>query len=91
MAISARTDGNGAPVTSAEEVRRLAGPLNDDAVAEILRVGASREELEIAARYAQGDGDLLDRAGHPLSGRAAQLYEILRDEEADEEDFAAPP
>lgn len=78
------------PVTSAEEVRHIAGPLNDEAVAAILRVGPSLEELELAARYALGEGDVVDRAGHPLAGRVAQLYEILSAEEADEEPRAAP-
>lgn len=77
------------PVTSAEEIRHVAGPLNDEAVAAILRVGPSLEELEVAARYALGEGDLVDRAGHPLAGRVAQLYEILSAEDADEDDRAA--
>lgn len=77
MAPAARTSSKDPPIASAADIRHLAGPLDDDAVAEILRVGASVEELEIATRYARGEGDLADRAGHPLSGRAAQVYEIL--------------
>ncbi len=78
------------PVMSAEEIRHVAGPLNDEAVAAILRLGPSFEELEVAARYVIGEGDLVDRAGHPLSGRVAQLYEILSAEEADEDPRADP-
>lgn len=77
------------PVTSVEEVRHVAGPLNDEAVAAILRVGPSLVELESAARYALGEGDLADRAGHPLAGRVAQIYEILSADDADEEERAA--
>ena len=90
MATLRKSNSKFVPVTSADEVRHVAGPLNDDAVAAILRVGPSLEELEVAARYALGEGDLVDRAGHPLSGRVAQLYEILSAEEADEEPRAAP-
>jgi hypothetical protein len=61
MASAAKTDSKGKPVTSAAEIRRVAGPLNDHAVAEIIRIGPSLEELEIAVRYAGGEGDLLDR------------------------------
>jgi hypothetical protein len=77
------------PVTSAAEVRHLAGPLNDDVVAAVLKIGPSLEELEMAASYARGEGDLIDRAGHPLTGRLAQVYEILSAEAADEEERAA--
>jgi hypothetical protein len=81
-------DSKDAPVLSAEEIRHVAGPLNDEAVAAILRIGPSLEEIESAARYALGDGDLVDRAGHPLAGRVAQLYEILSAEGADEDERA---
>lgn len=90
MASFAKGDSKNVPVTTAAEVRHVAGPLNDDAIAAILRIEPSLEELESAARYALGEGDLVDRAGHPLSGRVAQLYEILSAEEADEEERAAP-
>lgn len=77
MATATKPASKDVSLTSAAEVRHVAGPLDDDVVAEILRLGASLEELEIAARYVRGEGDLADRAGHPLSGRVAQLYEIL--------------
>ena len=90
MATPRKGDSKSVPAMSAEEIRHVAGPLNDDAVSAIMRVGPSLEELELAARYALGEGDRLDRAGHPLTGRVAQLYEILSAEEADEEPRAAP-
>jgi hypothetical protein len=76
------------PVTSAAEVRHLAGPLNDDAVAAVLRIGPSQEELEMAASYVRGEGDLVDRAGHPLTGRIAQVYEVLSADDAGEDEGA---
>jgi hypothetical protein len=73
---------------SADEVRRLLGPLDDDAVTQILHIGPSFTELEVVARYMEGEGDRVDRVGHPLSGRAAQVYEILRSLEEDLEEMA---
>jgi hypothetical protein len=70
-----------APVLSADDVRRLAGPLDDESVAEILKLGASADEVEIAAGYAVGDGDRFDRLGHELTGKVAAIYEILRADE----------
>ena len=43
----------------------------------------------MAARYVRGEGDLVDRAGHPLSGRVGQIYEILSAEEAREDERVA--
>jgi len=90
MAKSVKGDSKTIPVTTAEEVRRIAGPLNDAAVAAILRIEPSLEELETAAAYALGEGDRADRAGHPLSGRVAQIFDILGADEADDEERAAP-
>ena len=86
MAPAAKTESKDPPIASAADILHLAGPLDDETVAEILRLGASIEELEIATRYARGEGDLVDRAGHPLSGRVAQLYEILSAEQEPEEE-----
>jgi hypothetical protein len=35
------------------------------------------EDLEVAASYLLGEGSEVDRLGHPLTGKVAQLYEIL--------------
>jgi len=40
-------------------------------------------ELEQAAIWHRGDGDVLGKAGRALSGKAARVFEILA---ADEED-----
>jgi hypothetical protein len=66
------------PVTSSAEVRHLVGPVGDDTVLAILKCEASVEDLEVAASYVLGDGSALDRAGHPMVGKVAQLYDILR-------------
>jgi hypothetical protein len=43
----------------------------------IQKCQASVDDLEVAAAYAQGEGSTLERAGHPMTGRVAQLYDIL--------------
>jgi hypothetical protein len=68
-------------MASAVEVRHLAGPVGDDTISAILKLGASLEELEAAAIYARGEGDYIDRLGHPMSGKVGQLYDILTADE----------
>ena len=86
MPHSIKSDSGEVPVTSPDELRHLLGPLNDDAVAQILRVGPSLGELEIVARFAEGEGDRVDRMGHKLTGRAAEVFVILSREQAAPED-----
>ena len=71
-------EGSGAspPLTSAE-VRRAAGEVSDVTVAAVLACAPSQEELEVAATYLRGEGSKADQQGHPLSGKVAQLYDIL--------------
>lgn len=69
------------PVTSAAEVRHLAGPVADETVMAILKCAAPVEDLEVAVGYVQGEGDALERVGHRLVGKVAQLYDILSSDE----------
>jgi len=69
------------PVTSSTEVRHLVGPVADDTILAILESGASIEELEVVASYLQGEGNEVDRLGHPMTGKVAQLYDILSADE----------
>ncbi|MGZ5917504.1 MAG: hypothetical protein ACXWJ4_09325 [Methyloceanibacter sp.] len=79
---ASRTDGSKKqPPLTSDEIRRLGGPLADNTVAAILATGASIADLEAAVIYARGEGDYVDRLGHPLIGTMAQLSDILaRDE-----------
>jgi hypothetical protein len=47
----------------------------------ILETGASSADLEVAVIYARGEGNYVDRRGHPLSGKAAQVSDILAKDE----------
>lgn len=69
------------PITSAEEVRQLAGPVADHTIAEILGLLPTTQDLEVAIVYAQGEGDVAGAEGHALSGKSARIYEILAEDE----------
>jgi hypothetical protein len=76
-----RGDSKEQPLLSSEEVRQLVGPISDHTLFAILGIGASIADLEVALTYARGEGDYVDRAGHPLSGTAAQVADILAKDE----------
>ena len=69
------------PVTSAEEIRHLAGPVADDTIAEILGLMPTTADLEVAILYAQGEGDIIATEGYALSGKSARIYEILTEDD----------
>jgi hypothetical protein len=67
---------NASPVTAAD-VRHVAGAVADATVAAVLKTEPSMEEMEVAGSYLRGEGSKVDRAGHPMTGRVAQIYDIL--------------
>ena len=69
--------GDSKVLTSSIEVRHVVGPVIDDTISAILKFEPSMEDLEVAASYLRGEGSEVDRLGHPLTGKVAQLYEIL--------------
>jgi hypothetical protein len=75
--MAAKGDPTKMPIASADEVRHLAGPLEDHAVAEILGLVPTAEDLEVAVAYASGEGDIAGTEGHEISGKPALIYEIL--------------
>ena len=68
-----RGDSKLLPVTSAAEIRQMAGPVTDHTIAAILNTEPSFEDLEVAAAYARGDGDTVDRlrSRHDRKGQRA--------------------
>jgi hypothetical protein len=86
MKRSQKGDSKDLPVTSAEEVRHLVGPVADHTIAEILGLLPTTEDLEVAIVYAQGEGDVAGTKGHPLSGKSARIYEILAEDDAYQSD-----
>jgi hypothetical protein len=67
------------------EVRRLLGDLDDETIAEIMKLQPTVPDLEAAAACLGSSQPTLD--GHPLSAATAGILDIvLRDEEEDEPD-----
>jgi hypothetical protein len=65
------------PVLSTGDVLRTVGPVADDTLLAILKCEPSVEDLEVASSYLRGEGSKVSRSGHPMSGKVAQLYDIL--------------
>ena len=78
-------DGNDPAVATADTVRSLFRDIPDDTCAAILRLGPTVEDLETVEAYLAGEDDVMGKTGHPLSGVAAEVYELLSAEEADED------
>ena len=70
-----------------DDVRRLCGDVTDDRAARMISTGATVNDLEVALAWSAGESDVMGEERKPLSGRAAELYELLPstldDEEAD--------
>ncbi|MDQ1077881.1 hypothetical protein [Pseudoroseomonas cervicalis] len=69
---------------TSKDITAILGPVDETMMAELLRSGASREELAEAWAWAQNDEALVN-AGRPLpSGRVAQLMALIAPAEDDE-------
>ena len=74
-----------------DDVRRLCGDIPDWKIADIVAKDPTIEEIEVALAWAAGESDIMGKERHPLSGKTAELYEILvADEEWDEEQGTTP-
>ena len=72
---------SGATFATLADVLRLASNIENGKALEILALQPTIEELEEAAIWAAGNGDLLGKEGRPLSGTAAAIFDILTAEE----------
>jgi hypothetical protein len=77
MTTSRKGNSKDLPITSADDVRHFTGPIADHTILEILSLGPTAEDLEVAVIHAQGEGDIAGIEGHTLLGKSAQIYEIL--------------
>jgi hypothetical protein len=64
-----------------DELRAIAGNLDDEKAIDILNLQPTSAELEQAIIWASGDGDLLAKGGHTMTGKVAEIVEILTAEE----------
>jgi hypothetical protein len=70
-----------------EETRALIGPADDDALAEIVKLGATRAELAAAVAWIENDEAMLNEGRHIPSGRVAQIVDIIKAREEEDEDL----
>jgi hypothetical protein len=76
---------NQPPKAGADDVLRVLGELSPDRTAAILALEPTQADLELAALWAQGDGDLPAMYGHMLTGTPATIVEIVRPDWEDDE------
>ena len=70
------------------EILRLFGAIDDHKAEEIIELNPSPDELEVAAAYVAGMNDVMGKEHHPLTGKAAKIYEIVsRDETLGEDEY----
>jgi hypothetical protein len=68
-------------VVGRDHVTLILGEMDEARIVEILALKPTLLELEEAATWAAGDGDILARTGHPLSAVAARIVDILTSDE----------
>lgn len=67
------------PVT-ASEICEILGSLDDAVVTAILALGATRDEIREAQAWLGSDDYLHRTLHHQLSGRAAEVFQLLEEE-----------
>jgi hypothetical protein len=70
----------------AEMVRRLGGDILDQTVTAIVATGGSLADLETAMAFVYGESDAMGEERRPLSGAAAEIYDLLTLEQGDAEE-----
>lgn len=73
---------------SATALREILGDLGERKVIAILDLHPSLTQLEQALLWANGDGDMLGKTGHPMDATVARIIDIIV---AEEEEEARPP
>lgn len=81
QAMSGRQSASGAAEVGRDDVRRILGDIDEDKILEILALKPTFAELEEAAIWVSGDGDVLARSGRPLTGLVADIVDILTADE----------
>lgn len=67
-----------------EDLKRILGDIDASKLSEILALKPTLAVVEEAALWANGDGDVLAKSGHPLTGVIAKIVDILTAEEESE-------
>ena len=66
-----------------DDLLRILGEIDERKALDILALHPTVADIEEAAIWVGGDGDVLAKAGQPLTGIAAEIFDILT---ADEEE-----
>jgi hypothetical protein len=74
------------PKAGPDDILRSLGELSPDRIAAILALGPTQTDLELAALWAQGEGDVPAMYGHMLTGKPAAIIDIVRPDWEEEED-----
>jgi len=64
-----------------DDISRLLGGLDERKTLDILALRPTFAEVEQAAVWLTGDGDVLAKSGHPLAGVVAEIVDILTPDE----------
>lgn len=75
---------SGAVFATRNDLLELVGDVDEQKMLDILALHPTIAEIEEAAMWVAGDGDILAKAGRPMSGTAAEILEILGAEEDEE-------
>ena len=78
-----RGESDSEPATM-RDAKRLLRDTDDRKIAEVLAVQPTIWELEEAAIWHRGDGDVLGKQGRALTGKPARIFEILSADDEDE-------
>ena len=62
---------------ASQDIKRLFGDISNHRVVEIMETGATLAELEEVAAWIAEEDDVMGELERPLTGRAAQIYEIV--------------
>ena len=77
MPSPASTQSSSSGLASAEDVSRLLGALDERKTLDIVALRPTLADVEQAAVWLAGDGDVIARSGHPLAGVVAEILDIL--------------
>ena len=75
---------------TASAVIRIVGPLEDDVIASIVSTRATEAEVLEAVQWFTDDDNLDAEMRHTLTGRVAQVYDILAAEAQDDDELDLP-
>jgi hypothetical protein len=76
----------GSDPLDAETVRQLCGDVSDETVIAVLVTGATVADLEAALAWLRGQSEAMGEEPRPLEGAAAQVYDLLLEEEPPSEE-----